>query len=74
LAKFKRITDAAGRGGVRSDRASSQKKSQILATASEMMLNQGYERTAVAEIAKTAGVSLATFYKHFPTKIELRKS
>lgn len=48
-----------------------EKKTKILSTASDMILDQGYDRTAVADIAKQAGVSLATFYKHFSTKSEL---
>ena len=52
-------------------RIRSEKKEQILSAAAVMILEQGYDKTPVAEIAREAGVSLATFYKHFPSKPDI---
>lgn len=45
-----------------------QKHQIILNAASKIFLTVGYERTTLEMIAKEAGVSTATLYKHFPTK------
>ncbi len=52
-------------------RIRSEKREQILRASETLMLNNGYDKTSVAEIAKLAGISLATFYKHFPTKPDI---
>jgi AcrR family transcriptional regulator len=48
------------------------KKAQTRRTIQEhalgLFLEQGYERTTVAEIAEAAGVSPMTFFRYFPTK------
>jgi TetR/AcrR family transcriptional regulator, regulator of autoinduction and epiphytic fitness len=44
------------------------KHQSILNAASKIFLTVGYERTTLEMIAKEAGVSTATLYKHFPTK------
>lgn len=45
-----------------------QKYQSIINAASKIFLTVGYERTTLDMIAKEAGVSTATLYKHFPTK------
>ncbi len=37
-------------------------------TATRLFLEQGYDATTVEQIARTAGVSHMTFFRHFPTK------
>jgi len=44
------------------------KRQTILDAAIKKFLSIGYERTTLEMIAKDAGVSTATVYKHFPTK------
>ena len=44
---------------------------RILAAATELFLEQGYERTTVAEVAQRAGVSRATVFWHFSDKAGL---
>lgn len=46
-------------------------RAAILTTAARPFLENGYDRTSLAEIAKRAGVSKATLFKQFPTKAEL---
>ena len=41
---------------------------RILVAATELFLEQGYERTTVAEVAERAGVSRATVFWHFSDK------
>jgi len=40
----------------------------ITQAALELFANKGYEATSVGEIARSAGVSEMTFYRHFPSK------
>jgi len=40
----------------------------IVAAATELFLEHGYDRTSLAQVAKRAGVSKATLFKQFPTK------
>ncbi|WP_275041826.1 MULTISPECIES: TetR/AcrR family transcriptional regulator [Nocardiopsis] len=40
----------------------------LRAAAYRMFLEQGYDKTTVAQIAAEAGVSHMTFFRHFPTK------
>lgn len=44
---------------------------RLLGFAMKLFSEQGYQPTTVAEIAKAAGVSRATFFLHFPTKAAL---
>lgn len=43
----------------------------ILAAATDLFLELGYDRTSLARVAATAEVSKATLFKQFPTKAEL---
>jgi AcrR family transcriptional regulator len=43
-------------------------QARILTAATELFLEQGYERTTVAEVAQRAGVSRATVFWHFSDK------
>jgi AcrR family transcriptional regulator len=53
---------------------SSEKAAQILATARELFWKHGIRRVTVEEIARTAGVSKVTLYKHFANKVGLTKA
>ncbi|RYD43145.1 MAG: TetR/AcrR family transcriptional regulator, partial [Sphingomonadales bacterium] len=44
------------------------RQSAILDAAESLFLEQGYERTSLAEIVKTSGGSLATLYELFGNK------
>lgn len=46
-------------------------RAAILDAATGLFLESGYDRTSLAQVAKTAGVSKATLFKQFPTKAEL---
>ena len=50
-----------------------EKYRQIVNTARDLFWRHGIRRITVEEIARTAGVSKVTFYKHFPNKVELVK-
>jgi AcrR family transcriptional regulator len=43
----------------------------ILDAAGELFLEVGYDRTSLARVAQSAGVSKATLFKQFPSKAEL---
>ena len=43
-------------------------RERLLLTALELFEEQGYEPTTVEQIARTAGVTPMTFFRHFPTK------
>ncbi|MFG2761580.1 TetR/AcrR family transcriptional regulator [Streptomyces wuyuanensis] len=49
-------------------RKKAQTRSTIQEEALRLFLSQGYESTTVDEIARAAGVSSMTFFRHFPTK------
>lgn len=46
-------------------------RASILAAATELFLEAGYDRTSLARVAESAGVSTATLFKQFPSKAEL---
>lgn len=48
-----------------------EKRALIVAAATELFLELGYDRTSLARIAERAGVSRATLFKQFPTKAAL---
>jgi len=47
------------------------KRESVLAAATELFLEDGYDRASLARIAERAGVSKATLFKQFPTKAAL---
>jgi AcrR family transcriptional regulator len=49
------------------------KRVAILRVALELFANGGYQRTSIAEIAQSAGVTLDTFYKYFGSKQQLAR-
>jgi TetR/AcrR family transcriptional regulator, regulator of autoinduction and epiphytic fitness len=60
-------------GGLQAYRARvvAEKRGAVLDAASELFLARSYANTSLEEVAKRAGVSSATVYKHFPTKAAL---
>lgn len=46
-------------------------RARLLAVALDLFVQQGYDRTTVAEIAAAAGVTEMTFYRHFGSKDQL---
>jgi len=50
---------------------SRQKRAAIFAAARAMFRRDGFARAAMEEIAREAGVSTATLYRHFPSKAAL---
>src|SRR3954464_15108489 len=58
-----------GPAGTGRPRRSSRETLQDAAT--ELFLEQGYEKTTVDEIARRAGVARATFFNYFPAKGDL---
>ncbi|TPE53543.1 TetR/AcrR family transcriptional regulator [Amaricoccus solimangrovi] len=48
-----------------------QKCAQVLAGARQVFLSDGYEGASVDDIARSAGISKATLYRHFPDKAAL---
>ena len=43
-------------------------REEIAAAALTLFDQQGYEATTIEQIATAAGVSVATYFRHFPTK------
>ncbi len=52
-------------------RVADQNRTAILAAATALFLDRGYDRTSLARVAETAAVSKATLFKQFPTKASL---
>ena len=48
-----------------------EKRGALMDAAIALFLEKGYGKTSLEEIARKAGVSSATLYKHFPTKDQL---
>jgi len=46
-------------------------RAAILAAATDLFLDLGYDRSSLTQVAARAGVSKATLFKQFPTKAEL---
>ena len=44
---------------------------KILATASQLFVQKGYEKTSMQDIARTAGISKGAIYHHFQSKEEI---
>ncbi len=55
----------------RNSKAASRKCEQILQSAGQLFLQQGYERTSMSQIAHLAGVSKGSLYNHFENKADL---
>lgn len=55
------------------EKRTEEKRRQIVQTGRELFWRHGIKRITVEEIARTAGVSKVTFYKHFANKGELIK-
>jgi AcrR family transcriptional regulator len=55
----------------RREREKRQCKQEILAAASELFAQLGYEKTAMKQIAEKVGVSVGALYSHFPGKDEM---
>jgi AcrR family transcriptional regulator len=53
------------------DRKREQTHERILAAGLRLFAERGYGATSTAEIAAAAGVSERTFFRHFPTKIDV---
>jgi TetR/AcrR family transcriptional regulator of autoinduction and epiphytic fitness len=52
-------------------RVAQEKRALIVAAATALFLDLGYDRTSLARIAERSGVSRATLFKQFPTKAVL---
>ena len=50
-----------------------EKQQDILKAAEELFAKKGFAETPTAEIARVAGVTEKTLFKHFPTKVDLFK-
>ena len=48
-------------------------KSQLTAAALQLFAENGYRSTSVADIAKAAGTTATTFYRHFSSKSDLAR-
>lgn len=46
-------------------------RERLVLAALDLFAKQGYDNTAVAEIAERAGLTKATFFRHFPDKREV---
>jgi TetR/AcrR family transcriptional regulator, regulator of autoinduction and epiphytic fitness len=52
-------------------RVAGEKRSSIIAAATELFTTAGYDSTSLARVAEAADVSTATLFKQFPTKADL---
>ena len=50
------------------DRVVKEKRDALMDAAVTLFLSEGYDRTTLEAVAREAGVSSATLYKHYPTK------
>jgi AcrR family transcriptional regulator len=53
------------------ERVRTEKRTAALDAAIAAFLSQGYDRTTLLQVAKAAGISTGTLFKHFPTKAAL---
>ena len=53
------------------DRVAGEKRAAVMDAAIMLFLSDGYDGASLEAVAKAAGVSSATLYKHFPTKADL---
>lgn len=59
-----------GTHGIPADVVERNQRERLVAALAEACANKGYAETSVADLAKRAGVSTATFYKLFAGKLE----
>jgi TetR/AcrR family transcriptional regulator, regulator of autoinduction and epiphytic fitness len=52
-------------------RVREEKRQAAVQAATDLFLEQGYERTSLQQVAKRADVSTATLFKRYPTKVSL---
>jgi len=52
-------------------RVATEKRTATMDAAIDLFLANGYDHTTLEQVAKAAGISSATVYKHFPTKAAL---
>ncbi|MEO1018552.1 MAG: TetR/AcrR family transcriptional regulator [Pseudomonadota bacterium] len=52
-------------------RVVAEKRAAAMDAAIDLFLTNGYDHTTLEQVAKSAGISSATVYKHFPTKAAL---
>lgn len=57
--------------GTYHQRVKEEKRQAAVQAATDLFLEQGYERTSLQQVAKRAGVSTATLFKRYPTKAAL---
>jgi AcrR family transcriptional regulator len=60
----------AGAHGIPADLVARNQRERLVAAVAEACAESGYAETSVADLAHRAGVSTATFYKLFPSKLE----
>ncbi len=48
-----------------------ERKEELVAAATALFIEQGYERTSVSDIVRSVGVAQGTFYYHFRAKAEV---
>jgi AcrR family transcriptional regulator len=68
------VTGGYEAGGVRQRGARlprRERRAQLLSSALEVFVQQGYHAAAMDDIAERAGVSKPVLYQHFPSKLEL---
>jgi TetR/AcrR family transcriptional regulator of autoinduction and epiphytic fitness len=53
------------------DKVRTVKRCAALDAAVDLFLEQGFDRTSLQQVARQAGISSATLFKHFPTKAAL---
>ncbi|MEY9995456.1 TetR/AcrR family transcriptional regulator of autoinduction and epiphytic fitness [Streptomyces sp. V4I8] len=56
------------------ERVKAENLARIICAARDLFLEQGYDRTSLAQIARKAGVSTGTLFKRYPSKIALFKA
>lgn len=61
---------ASGRHGLSRDEVAANQKQRLFKALGEVMGAKGYSNTTVDDLIKHAGVSRATFYQHFDSKID----
>jgi AcrR family transcriptional regulator len=62
------VVDGVALGAGRRDRNRAEVRAKLHGAAARLFSEQGYESTAVEDIAESAGVSLRTFFRYFASK------